>query len=96
MVSQPWIFVFCPHVAVASQNLSQQYVADVSNSDLATSLIGCSDLNAALKAYDTISMPRAVSTVKFSRWSIDMAHAKGWKLSGYRLFLKVMSWVMAA
>ena len=70
--------------------------ANISNSDLADNLITCGSLDAAVKAYDTISMPRAISTVKFSRWSIDLAHATGWRLTTYRLFLKMVSWFMAA
>ena len=46
--------------------------------DLAEQLVKNERLEAALKAYDELSIPRAKKILKFSHFTIRFGHAKGW------------------
>lgn len=48
-------------------------------------------LSEALAEYDKSSIPRCQSALNMSRWSIDMAHAMGWKLFFYKIGMKCIS-----
>lgn len=61
--------------------------------DLAGCLCSSNSFVAAFKEYDRKSIPRAAGTLSMSRWSIDVAHATGWKLSIYLWLLKVIQWM---
>ncbi|RMJ27661.1 FAD binding domain-containing protein [Aspergillus sp. HF37] len=62
--------------------------------DLAEQLARNSSMETALEAYDGRSMPRSASTVRHSRWAIDMMHATGLKLAVYRGLLWLVGLVM--
>lgn len=62
--------------------------------DLAEQLCKSGSLVAALSAYDSSSMPRSRSAIRMSHWSIDMAHAQGWRLVLYVLFLRIMKFLL--
>jgi 2-polyprenyl-6-methoxyphenol hydroxylase-like FAD-dependent oxidoreductase len=46
--------------------------------DLAEQLTKHEELDAALKAYDKLSVPRAKRILKFSHFTIQFGHGKGW------------------
>ncbi|TGJ87586.1 hypothetical protein E0Z10_g1215 [Xylaria hypoxylon] len=57
--------------------------------DLAEQLCQSSNLSQAVKAYDKRSVPRAVATLKSSRWRIKVGHATGMGYWMYRIFFAV-------
>jgi 2-polyprenyl-6-methoxyphenol hydroxylase-like FAD-dependent oxidoreductase len=59
--------------------------------DLANCLKNAATLEDALKAYDEKAMPRAQGILKTSRWTIDIAHARGPKFWVYKYALRVLS-----
>jgi 2-polyprenyl-6-methoxyphenol hydroxylase-like FAD-dependent oxidoreductase len=63
--------------------------------DLAEQICEAESLEAALTAYDALSMPRSKSAIRMSHFSIDAAHSSGWKLQFYILLLKVLGLFMA-
>lgn len=58
--------------------------------DLAEQLCTHKSLSAALSAYDALSMPRAKSSLRFSHWTIGLAHCGGWMLFFFTWLLKLM------
>jgi 2-polyprenyl-6-methoxyphenol hydroxylase-like FAD-dependent oxidoreductase len=58
--------------------------------ELAEKICEAESLEAALTAYDALSMPRSRSAVRFSHFSIDLAHARGWKLRFYILLMRIL------
>lgn len=62
--------------------------------DLANCLKKATTLEGALKAYDERAMPRAQGVLKTSRWTIDIAHARGLKFWVYKYALQVLSYFM--
>ena len=59
--------------------------------DLAASLLRpTQSFGEVLNLYDSTSMKRAGTTLKMSRWAIDVAHSTGWKLNMYLLFIRVL------
>jgi 2-polyprenyl-6-methoxyphenol hydroxylase-like FAD-dependent oxidoreductase len=58
--------------------------------DLAEELCSSASLVDALRKYDAKSMPRSKKAISMSHWSIDMAHAQGWRLALYVLLLRIM------
>jgi 2-polyprenyl-6-methoxyphenol hydroxylase-like FAD-dependent oxidoreductase len=59
--------------------------------ELASQLSKPQSMSAAVSAYDKLSMPRSQSALAVSHWSISMAHATGWKLFLYKLFMKLIA-----
>ncbi|CAG8949910.1 hypothetical protein HYFRA_00004240 [Hymenoscyphus fraxineus] len=57
--------------------------------DLAEQLSTKETLEDALKAYDTVSMPRARTVIKQSHMTIALAHSTGWKLMLFSWVLKL-------
>lgn len=62
--------------------------------DLATCLVSQVSLNNALIEYDKRSMSRGLKTVKYSHYTIDMAHAKGNKLMLYKAMVRIVGWLL--
>jgi len=58
--------------------------------DLAGAFCRARSLAEALEEYDGLSMKRAGTVLKMSRWSIDMMHATGLKLLLYLLLFKIL------
>lgn len=61
--------------------------------DLACCLCRHDSIQAAMAAYDALSLPRARQTLRMSHYSIDLLHAQGWKLTLYALLLRVMQFL---
>lgn len=62
--------------------------------DFAVCLISQASLKLAISEYDKLSMPRAISTVKYSHYTIDGAHARGIKLLLYKLMVKMLGFLV--
>ena len=58
--------------------------------DLASALKNASNLEEAVVVYDNVAMPRASTTLKISRWTIDIVHTTGIKLIVYKLVLSIL------
>ena len=59
--------------------------------DLAEQLSKSESLSKALSEYDALSMPRSKAVVRFSHWSISLAHAQGWKLMLYIFACRIIN-----
>ncbi|KAI0390781.1 hypothetical protein F5Y17DRAFT_461456 [Xylariaceae sp. FL0594] len=57
--------------------------------DLAEKLCVPESLAHAVAAYDKLSIPRAIATLKSSHWRIKVAHATGLQYWMYRIFFTV-------
>lgn len=64
--------------------------------DLAQALRRASNLEEAAKAYDRTAMPRANAALRFSHWSIDIAHSTGLKLWIYQAFFRLLGLFIGA
>jgi 2-polyprenyl-6-methoxyphenol hydroxylase-like FAD-dependent oxidoreductase len=65
--------------------------------DLAEQICKTPSLGDAVKAYDTISVPRAVKVLESSRWRINMGHGTGLKFLFFRALVSFggfMLWLM--
>jgi len=65
--------------------------------DLAAQICGKRTLGEAVKAYDAVSVPRAVKVLKSSHWRIDNGHSTGLKFFFFRAlvgFGGFMLWAM--
>ncbi|KAI1174848.1 putative monooxygenase [Nemania sp. FL0916] len=58
--------------------------------DLAEQLCQSVSLDAAIRAYDKRSVPRATTTLNRSHWHIQVGHATGWTYWMYRAFFTVV------
>jgi 2-polyprenyl-6-methoxyphenol hydroxylase-like FAD-dependent oxidoreductase len=59
--------------------------------DLAEQLCKHESLEAALTAYDALSMPRAKTTLRMSHFVIEVAHSQGWRLMLYTLLFRILN-----
>jgi 2-polyprenyl-6-methoxyphenol hydroxylase-like FAD-dependent oxidoreductase len=62
--------------------------------ELAEQICKSGSLEIALSGYDAASMGRSKSAIRISHWSIAMAHAQGWRLTFYMIFLKIIRLLM--
>lgn len=61
--------------------------------DLASSLKKADSFDEALSEFDKVAVTRATKVLNTSRWSIDLAHATGFKLVLYKLFIGVIGFL---
>lgn len=59
--------------------------------DLAEQLCKHETLESALKAYDSVAIPRAKAVIKFSHRTIALAHATGWRFWLYSFVLRIIN-----
>lgn len=59
--------------------------------DLARCLGQAASLEEGLQEYDQAAVPRALATLKMSRFNITMFHATGWRLAFYTICAKLIS-----
>jgi 2-polyprenyl-6-methoxyphenol hydroxylase-like FAD-dependent oxidoreductase len=58
--------------------------------DLAEQLCKHESLEAALAAYDALSMPRARKSLRMSHFMIRVAHSQGWWLVLYTVLFRIL------
>jgi 2-polyprenyl-6-methoxyphenol hydroxylase-like FAD-dependent oxidoreductase len=62
--------------------------------ELAEQLCRCDSLQAAVAAYDSLSVPRSKRVLRFSHWTIWILHSKGWRYVLWTWMLWIASWML--
>jgi 2-polyprenyl-6-methoxyphenol hydroxylase-like FAD-dependent oxidoreductase len=67
-------------------------MAIIDGYQLADQSIHSKDLNAAIKSYDDLSIPRSKSAINMSHRSIALGHSQGIRKYMWVIILKMMAW----
>ncbi|KAI0810119.1 putative monooxygenase [Xylaria sp. FL0064] len=94
MKASPAIFIGDANHAVSPFAGNGANLALKDGWDLAEQLCQSDNLNAAVRAYDKRSVPRAIATLNSSHWRIKAAHVTGLAYWMYRIFFTTVGTMM--
>lgn len=89
----PIVFIGDANHAVSPYAGSGANLALMDAWELAEQLLKCDSLSSALTAYDALAIPRSKTVVKFSHWTIGLAHSGGWMLKLYSWLARIVAWL---